>query len=93
MTREELYNGMLGIKSEYLRNNAIYFNNLRIGSKTTYDRQREILIAIELYLQIMDYYYNNTDITIEIITEEELEIIVAEATRLIRTFNNTYNER
>ena len=93
MTKEELYNGILGIKSETLLNNRKYFNSLRIGSRTTYNRQREVLIALDIYIQILDYYYDSYDNGVNPITEEEIEIIVAECTKLLRTFKDTYNER
>ena len=93
MTKDELYNGILGIKSETLINTRKYFNNLRIGSKTTYNRQREVLIALDLYIQILDYYYDSYNNGINPITEEEIEVIIAECTKLIRTFKDTYNER
>lgn len=91
MTREELYNSILGLKNELLRCNSIYINRRSIGSTISADRMFEILIALDVYMQILDYYYDNTDIDIEVITEDEILIIIQEATKLVRTFKPAYN--
>lgn len=93
MTREELYNAILGLKEETLRCNTIYINRRRIGDIVSTDRMYEILLALDIYMQILDYYYDNDDTEIEVITEDEILVIVQEATRLTRTFQNSYNGR
>lgn len=93
MTREELYNAILGLKEETLRCNAIYIIKRRIGDIVSTNRMYEILIALDIYMQILDYYYDNDDTEIEVITEDEILVIVQEATRLTRTFKNSYSGR
>ena len=51
----------------------------------------EILIALDVYMQILDYYYDNTATNIEVITEDEILIIIQEATKLVKTFKSSYN--
>ena len=91
MTREELYNSILGLKNELLNCNSTYLIRRSIGSNTSANRMFEILIALDVYMQILDYYYDNTDTDIVVITEDEILIIVQEATKLVRTFKPAYN--
>jgi hypothetical protein len=91
MTRDELYNSILGLKNELLRCNLTYINRRSIGSIISADRMFEILIALDVYMQILDYYYDNTATKIEVITEDEILIIVQEATKLVKTFKSSYN--
>lgn len=91
MTREELYNSILGLKNELLKCNLTYINRRSIGSTISADRMFEILIALDVYMQILDYYYDNTVTNIEVITKDEILIIVQEATKLVKTFKSSYN--
>ena len=91
MTRDELYNSILGLKNELLRCNLTYINRRSIGSIISADRMFEILIALDVYMQILDYYYDNTATNIEVITEDEILIIIQEATKLVKTFKSSYN--
>ena len=47
MTRDALYNSILGLKNELLRCNLTYINRRSIGSIISADRMFEILIIVQ----------------------------------------------
>lgn len=66
---------------------------MSIGSIVTGNRQREVLKATDLYLQVLEYYYNIPELKREDespVTESEIEEIIAECTKLFNTFRDQY---
>ena len=91
MTQVELQNGIVSIKLETLDLYSIYFNKRKIGDNSSINNQREFLVALDLYIQILEYYdsswvdKDNLDIT-----EEEIQGVIEAAVTLLRTFKNSY---
>lgn len=90
MTDNELNTAILGLKTTYLSKNTIYHNKMMIGGVTVGARQRDILKAIDIYLQILDYYYYMPDKTISPIEEADILVVIAESTKLLNTFTSVY---
>ena len=93
MSDLELQNAILSTKSQLLDCTKIYFDKMGIGSKITTDRQRELLKAVDIYIGILDYYYNIPETVREDespITEDEVLTIIAESTKLLDTFQLAY---
>jgi len=93
MTNGELNTAILSIKMQTLDCNKIYLDKMSIGSRITTDRQRELLRAVDIYIFILNYYYNiaingNTDETV--ITEDDILTIIGESTKLLNTFQSSY---
>ena len=55
-------------KKELLALNSIYINKTLIGSKFSMSRQIELLKAIDIYLDVMEYYLDIMDIGQESLT-------------------------
>ena len=91
MTQQELQNSIISIKIETLDLYSIYFNKRKIGDNSSIKNQREFLVALDLYIQILEYYdsswvdKDNLDIT-----EEEIQGVIEAAVTLLRTFKNSY---
>jgi hypothetical protein len=93
MTNAELNTAILSLKSQMLDCTKIYFDKMSIGSKITTDRQRDILEAVDIYLGILDYYYNISEAVREDespITEDEVLEIIAEASKVLDTYQSAY---
>lgn len=93
MSDLELQNTILSIKSQMLDCVKIYFDKMGIGSRVTTDRQRELLKAVDMYIGILDYYYNIPKVVREDespITEDEVLGIIAEATKVLSTYQSSY---
>ena len=58
MTNTELANTIASLKVQHLDCYHTYFTKMGIGSIVTGNRQREVLKATDLYLQVLEYYYN-----------------------------------
>lgn len=95
MTSEELASVILALKYNYLVCNSVYIKRYRIGTWTTVNRLRELLYAVDLYLQVLDYYYNIPTDEVELgdITEEDILLVIAEADKLLDTYKLYYNDR
>ena len=93
MTLDELYNSILGIKSGTLECNRIYLTKCKIGSEVTFNRQKDLLTALDVYIQILDYYYDVKNQDSDLITEDEILVIIAEASKIIRIFKDSYYGR
>ena len=91
MTQIELQNSIISIKIETLDLYSIYFNRRKIGDNSSIKNQKEFLVALDLYIQILEYYdsswvdKDNLDIT-----EEEIQGVIEAAVTLLRTFKNSY---
>lgn len=91
MTQLELQNSIISIKIETLDLYSIYFNRKRIGDEVSAKNQKEFLVALDLYIQILEYYNNswidkdNLDIT-----ELEIQNVIEAAIALLRTFKTSY---
>lgn len=93
MTNAELNTAILSIKSQLLDCTKTYFDKMGIGSKITTDRQRELLKAVDIYIGILDYYYNIPEAVREDespITEDEVLGIIAEASKVLNTYQSSY---
>ena len=93
MTNAELNTAILSIKSQMLDCNKTYFDKMSIGSRITTDRQRDVLKAVDIYIGILDYYYNIPELVREDespITEDEVLGIIAEATKVLNTYQSAY---
>lgn len=93
MSDLELQNTILSIKSQMLDCVKIYFDKMGIGSKITTDRQRDILKTVDIYIGILDYYYNIPEVVREDespITEDEVLGIIAEASKVLSTYQSAY---
>lgn len=93
MTNQELATVITSIKVQHLTCYNIYFSKMRIGSLITGFRQREVLKATDLYLQILEYYYGIPESVREDespITEDEVLEIIGEANNLLLTFQSQY---
>ena len=93
MTNNELNTAILSIKNQVLDCNKIYLDKMSIGSRTSTDRQREVLRAVDIYIFILNYHYaialaGNTDETV--ITEDDILEIISESTKLLSTFQSSY---
>lgn len=93
MTLDELYNSILGIKLGTLACNSVYLQKCQIGSSVTTNRQKDLLTALDVYNQILDYYYDVKNQSSDLITEEEILIVIAEASKVIRIFKDSYYGR
>jgi hypothetical protein len=91
MTQVELQNSIISIKIETLDLYSIYFNKRKIGDNSSIKNQREFLVALDLYIQILEYYDNSwVDKDNLEITEEEIQGVIEAAVTLLRTFKNSY---
>jgi hypothetical protein len=91
MTQNELYNSIVSLKIEYLEANDIYLNKLSIGDSMSFKKQREYLIALDIYLQTLEYCYGAWDELEEIgITQSDISTTIGAAITCLRTFNPNY---
>ena len=95
MTAEELAAVISTLKYNYLNVNSVYINKVRIGSFTTVNRLRELLEAVDIFLQILDYYADIPSDELEDaeIDEDDILIIIAEADKLLDTYKLYYGSR
>lgn len=91
MTQLELQNSIISIKIETLDLYSIYFNRKRIGDEVSTKNQKEFLVALDLYIQILEYY-NNSWVDKDNLDISELEIknVIEAAVALLRTFKTSY---
>ena len=91
MTQLELQNSIISIKIETLDLYSIYFNRKRIGDEVSAKNQKEFLVALDLYIQILEYYNNSwVDKDNLDITELEIQNVIEAAVALLRTFKTSY---
>lgn len=93
MTDAELSTTISSLKIQHLACYHTYFAKMSIGSIITGNRQREVLKATDLYLQVLDYYYSIPEAkkaTESPITEDEVLDVIAECTKLFDTYQNQY---
>ena len=93
MTNQELAEVITSIKVQHLSCCSTYFSKMSIGDITTGFRQRETILALHIYLQILQYYYGIPEGVREDespITEDEVIEIIGEANNLLLTFQSQY---
>jgi len=91
MTQLDLQNSIISIKIETLDLYSIYFNRRRIGDEVSVKNQKEFLVALDLYIQILEYYDNSwVDKDNLDITELEIQNVIEAAVALLRTFKTSY---
>lgn len=91
MTQLKLQNSIISIKIETLDLYSIYFNRKRIGDEVSAKNQKEFLVALDLYIQILEYYDNSwVDKDNLDITELEIQNVIEAAVALLRTFKTSY---
>ena len=95
MTAEELATVISTLKYNYLIVNSVYIDKVRIGSFSTVGRLKELLIAVDIFLQILDYYADipTTELEDAEIDEDDILIIIAEADKLLDTYKLYYGSR
>jgi hypothetical protein len=91
MTKDTLKDSIDSIKFEYLSVNGIYLNKLGVGDSTSFKKHKEYLIALDIYLQILDYCYNIWEELEDVeITQTQISTTIGEAVSCLRTFNTNY---
>ena len=91
MTQLDLQNSIISIKIETLDLYSIYFNRKRIGDEVSAKTQKEFLVALDLYIQILEYYNNSwVDKDNLDISELEIQNVIEAAVALLRTFKTSY---
>ncbi len=91
MTQLDLQNSIISIKIETLDLYSIYFNRRRIGDEVSVKNQKEFLVALDLYIQILEYYDNSwVDKDNLDISELEIQNVIEAAVALLRTFKTSY---
>lgn len=91
MTQLELQNSIISIKIETLDLYSIYFNRKRIGDEVSAKNQKEFLVALDLYIQILEYYNNSWEDKDNLdISELEIQNVIEAAVALLRTFKTSY---
>jgi len=91
MEKTELYDIILSVKADLLDLYSNYFQKLRIGDANSTTNQVEYFRALDLYVQILEYYYNIwNDKDITLISEKDINNVIEAAVALIRTFKTTY---
>jgi hypothetical protein len=93
MTQNELYTSTISLKIETLDCWTIYFNSRKIGDYTSAVHQRENLKALDLYLTVLDYCYDNWDLLEDLgIEEDSVKSVMEAAISNVRTFKPFYYE-
>ena len=93
MTRQTLNDVIYTSKKELLGLNSIYVNKALIGSKFSMSRQIELLRAIDIYLDILEYYYDVMDVGQESLTSIEsgdIDNVVELVVQCISSFKKSY---
>lgn len=88
MTQSDLYNSLISIKIDTLDCYSIYFNKRKIGDRRSFVTMKEQLIALDIYIQILDWYYLSwVDKDNLEVTEEDITNVIETAIGILRTFN------
>lgn len=69
------------------------YEKLQIGSKYTASRQEDILTAIDIYIDILEYYYyilDNNVTTQTVLLESDINNIIELITQAISAFKDSY---
>ena len=80
-------------KKELLALNSIYVNKTLIGSKFSMSRQIELLKAIDIYLDVMEYYLDIMDIgqeSLTLIETGDVDNVVELVVQCISSFKKSY---
>ena len=80
-------------KKELLALNSIYINKTLIGSKFSMSRQIELLKAIDIYLDVMEYYLDIMDIgqeSLTLIETGDVDNVVELVVQCISSFKKSY---
>lgn len=91
MTKEELNESIISIKIETLLNWEDYFNYKRVGDTATTFNMREYLVALDIYINVLEYIYNSWNYLEELEVEDrDINDCVSAAIDCLRTFNTRY---
>ena len=93
MTISTLDNVIYTSKKELLALNSIYIRKSLIGSKFSMSRQIELLKAIDIYIDILEYYYDVMDAEQEsatLISSSDIDNIVELIVQCISSFKKSY---
>ena len=90
MVSGDLYTGILGITVSYIELTEQYFQNLTIGDAVSIRKQRELLRALYIYLQVLNYYYLGD--SKGSLKEEDINFLLSESMRMINLFKTSYYE-
>ena len=93
MTISTLDNVIYTSKKELLTINSIYIRKSLIGSKFSMSRQIELLKAIDIYIDILEYYYDVMDAEQEsatLISSSDIDNIVELIVQCISSFKKSY---
>ena len=80
-------------KKELLSINRTYINKSLIGSKFSMTRQIEIIKAIDIYIDILEYYYDVLDINqadLTSIKSDDVDNVVELIVQCISSFKKSY---
>lgn len=91
MEKSELLEIIHSIKYDTLDKYTIYFAKASIGDTATVFHQREMLKALSIYIQALDYFYTVYDGWEDIeVTAVDVNKVIAKAISLLRTFKTRY---
>ena len=93
MTIQTLDNVIYTSKKELLELNTIYINKSLIGSKFSMSRQIELLKAIDVYIDVLEYYYDVIDVGQDLFTllqPDDIDNVVELIIQCISSFKKSY---
>lgn len=91
MTKQELENVIISIKVETLSCWDIYFQYKKIGDANTYLVLKEYVIALNMYIDVLDYIYNSWEYLDKLgILAADINDCIFAALDCIKTFNAKY---
>lgn len=91
MSKEELEESIISIKIEVLLCWEDYFKYRKVGDRIVYSNMKENLIALDIYIQALDYIYNCWDYLDNLDFEnKDISTCIAAAIDCLRTFNTRY---
>ena len=93
MTIQTLDNVIYTSKKELLELNTIYINKSLIGSKFSMSRQIELLKAIDVYIDVLEYYYDVINVGQDLFTllqPDDIDNVVELIIQCISSFKKSY---
>jgi hypothetical protein len=92
MNSLELKNAIHNIKLGVLAANSLYLQKKSICSRTTTQKQAELLDALYIYVLILEYYDSVFDKTRTEVTEEDILEIFEQSKKVLFSIKNGYYE-
>lgn len=88
MLNGDLHTGILGLTVAYTELSEVYIDNLSIGDNASTKKQKEILRALYIYIQVLNYYHLGDNI--DEATAKTINFLLSESMRMVNTFKNSY---